>query len=414
MIRCTDVTQQQENGRGRGPGLAPVCAAVAVPPASVRSHRRALTVALWLTVGLRLALEVVAVMALALDPRPLQREIASWTELEARPAEGLAQLLAPWQRWDALWYQRIAEHGYGAGDATGTFFPLYPLLARLTAVALRDVVLAELVLSTLAFCIGVYALHRLVSLHRRPRVATLAVLLLVFFPTGFYLHAPYTESLFLAVTVVAFWGLATRRSGVAAVAAGLAALTRPHGVLLALPLAIAAATGPQRPAQRAAWLAASFVPVAAFAGAVMAPMVLAGERSTAFALQGRWGARTVQPWEALADSAAHIARTGDPIETLNLVSLVGFTLLAMVVWRTRAAGEAAYVTASLLVLSSRELANLSPLMSVSRYVIVLFPCFIAAATVLERRPALAAAILVIGAYVQVLLFTHFVRWGFVA
>ena len=42
-----------------------------------------------------------------------------------------------WHKWDALWYERIAQNGYrdeaGAerGGAAAAFFPLYPMTVRL-------------------------------------------------------------------------------------------------------------------------------------------------------------------------------------------------------------------------------------------------------------------------------------------
>nr|MBF6592748.1 hypothetical protein [Ktedonobacterales bacterium] len=38
-------------------------------------------------------------------------------------------LALAWQRWDALWYLGIAQHGYTSAQATA-FFPLYPLSIR--------------------------------------------------------------------------------------------------------------------------------------------------------------------------------------------------------------------------------------------------------------------------------------------
>jgi hypothetical protein len=55
-----------------------------------------------------------------------------------------------------------------------------------------------------------------------------------------------------------------------------------------------------------------------------------------------------------------------------------------------------------------------PLMSVSRYVLVLVPAFVAAARVLVRRPGWLLAWLGIGIVAQLLLVQWFARWGFVA
>jgi hypothetical protein len=52
-------------------------------------------------------------------------------------------------------------------------------------------------------------------------------------------------------------------------------------------------------------------------------------------------------------------------------------------------------------------------MSAARYSVVIFPCFMIAAQLLRRRPAIAIGILAISSVVEVALFTYWVRWGFV-
>ena len=56
----------------------------------------------------------------------------------------------------------------------------------------------------------------------------------------------------------------------------------------------------------------------------------------------------------------------------------------------------------------------SPLMSVSRYVLVVFPCFMLVGLWLGGRPRLAAAWIVFSFASQLVLFQYWVRWGFVA
>ena len=38
-------------------------------------------------------------------------------------------LVAPFARWDSVWYLAIAQGGYGHQVANTAFFPLYPLIA---------------------------------------------------------------------------------------------------------------------------------------------------------------------------------------------------------------------------------------------------------------------------------------------
>jgi hypothetical protein len=42
----------------------------------------------------------------------------------------LGGALSPLARWDAVWYLRVAQSGYGGIEARTAFFPAYPLLVR--------------------------------------------------------------------------------------------------------------------------------------------------------------------------------------------------------------------------------------------------------------------------------------------
>jgi hypothetical protein len=76
----------------------------------------------------------------------------SWDELVIRGRDLASQILSNWQRWDALWYQHIAEVGYRPGDGSIAFFPLYPFLARgLSSVLGGSAVVAELGVSSAAY-----------------------------------------------------------------------------------------------------------------------------------------------------------------------------------------------------------------------------------------------------------------------
>jgi hypothetical protein len=59
--------------------------------------------------------------------------LARFVVTQVRPRSGSAILAAHagLLGWDANWYRRIAEIGYGgAGRTSVRFFPLYPLLTR--------------------------------------------------------------------------------------------------------------------------------------------------------------------------------------------------------------------------------------------------------------------------------------------
>jgi hypothetical protein len=373
---------------------------------------------LWLLVTLRIALGLVAVLSIHVTPLnpAIMGRGEDWYNLTIHGGEPWSEFLSTWQRFDALWYQQIAEHGYQAGNATVAFNPLYPLLSRIVSLPLGgQVVLAELVVSSAAFLVSMMLLYRIARLESGPIASRLAVLLTALFPTGFFLLAPYTESLYLALTLAAFW-LARRGRPRAAGSAGFgAALTHGvFGVFLVLPLAFESfGQRDEQGKRRWAGLPAATLPALGFIGLNAYQRLVVGEQHTGLAAQWLWGYKVVPPWQALAASWAYIARWSDPIEALNLVCLLGFGLLALVLITRRQIGYALYVVPYLALLLTREM-SFSPLMSVSRLTLVLFPCFILIATWLARRPWLAARWLVASLLLQVMLLAYYVHFRFVA
>jgi hypothetical protein len=91
-----------------------------------------------------------------------------------------------------------------------------------------------------AFLAALFVLYLLTREELSDDTARAAVLFTAVFPTAFFFFAPYSESLFLLLALLTFWGARRRRWVLAAVAGALAALTRNVGVLLALPLAVEA------------------------------------------------------------------------------------------------------------------------------------------------------------------------------
>ena len=373
-----------------------------------------------------------------------------WAELVLTGRSLLDRALAVWQRWDALWYQRIAQQGYRADDGSTAFFPLYPLAARALAWVLGGrIVIAELLLSSAAFVVAMVLLHRLVRLEcargaigpstrraaprgRRPppaeapttepgAIADASVWALALFPVAFFFHAPYTESVFLALTIAALLCAREGRAWTAGALALLAATARTQGALLALPLGWELARERRRAGRPIApALIASLLPVlgALLVGVYFRRVV--GVHGSALETQGLWGYALTPPWESLLDSVYHITSGGDPargsmpwVEAINLTCLLGFTMLAIAGLRRLPATYSLYTLPSLAILYLRDM-SFSPLMSVSRFTLVLFPCFMLAAPWLARRRAVAVAWLALAGLAQSALFAYWTRWGFVA
>ncbi|MFD7686045.1 glycosyltransferase family 39 protein [Streptomyces sp. NPDC059781] len=142
-------------------------------------------------------------------------------------------------RWDALWYTRVAELGYGYevrlpnGDVHSNlaFFPLLPWLERLVAavspLSYADGGFVVSVLSSLTAAWGIFAVAD--HVYGR-RAGVCAVLLWAVLPVGIVQSMAYSESLFTALAAWSLYAVLTGRWVTAGALAALAGLTRPVGL----------------------------------------------------------------------------------------------------------------------------------------------------------------------------------------
>ncbi len=141
-----------------------------------------------------------------------------------------------WRRWDGMYFLMIARSGY-IHPALPPFFPLYPLLVRAAAWPLGNhFTLAGLAVSwlcTWGACVWFYCLARR---EYNERLARQALLFLLCCPLMFFSFAPYSEALFLLVSIGAMERARAGRFWQAGALAGLALLTRSTGMLLIVPL----------------------------------------------------------------------------------------------------------------------------------------------------------------------------------
>ncbi len=142
-----------------------------------------------------------------------------------------------WEKSDALWYLHLARDGYGTSSAEAAFFPLYPLLIRILEwmTGLPPIV-AAIAISNAAFLGALILLHSMFRADLGPEPAKRALWLIALFPGSFFFLAPYTESLFLFLSVAAFFCARTGRWWLAGACGAALGLTRNLGVLILVPL----------------------------------------------------------------------------------------------------------------------------------------------------------------------------------
>lgn len=334
------------------------------------------------------------------------------------PFGGLGDLaLSPLARWDSVWFLHIADSGYGAAGSPRTaFFPLYPLLARTVGElggGSRGATLVAAYAVSLACLLGALVLlHRLTALELGAAAAGPTVLLVCVFPASLFFGAPYSESLFLLASVAAFYAARTGHWAWAGAAAGVASGTRSAGILILLPLIVLYLYGPRpglssvaaraarwwRPRYRvrpdAGWLAlapAGLVAYAAYLGATQSDALafVASEQLWSRHFAGPF----VGAWDGLVAAAQGVRQLasgardpvyftsagGDPFRVaainIMLACALAFAVTATIgVLRRLPVAYGVYVVAALALPLSYPVTQ-QPLMSLPRYLAVMFPIF---------------------------------------
>src|SRR6266436_1734738 len=152
-------------------------------------------IALAITGALRVFYSAVAAAFLPfLHPDPVLIHSNELTENLPAPYGLHYALLGIWERFDTLWYLRIAMRGYDLPMAV-IFYPLYPAALRLVSEFIPPMA-AALLVSTVAAFFSFWGLLRLVESGRAgDRIYPLLVLAV--WPSSFVLFAGYAESLTL-------------------------------------------------------------------------------------------------------------------------------------------------------------------------------------------------------------------------
>jgi hypothetical protein len=410
----------------------PARAALAIDDAVADAWR-----ALWVSRLLVWAAAIAAVVLFGLSGRAAGFDPAGLTTPFGATGDVLA---APLGRWDSVWFLAIASGGYGDG-AREAFFPLYPLLLRVAGVPFGSALVGGALASTALLGVALVLLHRLVALDHDRAVARNAVLVTALFPMSFFFSAVYSESLFLALSIGAVYAARRERWAWAAALGALAAATRSAGVLLLVPLAMIYLWDAGRPSLRtrrplrldAAWLALVPLGLATYCGFLalgghdaLAPFHAQEVwfRSFAGPFAGAWdgvvagvqGAR--QLLSGAREPVFFTAAGGDPFlvarHNIELLVWLALALVAVAgVLRRLPAAYGAYVVAALALPLSYPVGP-QPLMSLPRFVAVLFPLAIWLAVwmtghVLRERVVVVAFAVGLAVYTGI-----FATWHWVA
>lgn len=147
----------------------------------------------------------------------------------------LPKFILAFANFDGIHYIKIATIGYY--EYSQAFFPLYPLLINFFKSFLwGNRFWSGFLISNISFLIGLFFLKRIVKNTKLEKTFFWTLLFLLSFPTSFFFHTLYTESLFFTFFILCTYFLKEKKhleSGLTAIAASA---TRLVGVFLFIPI----------------------------------------------------------------------------------------------------------------------------------------------------------------------------------
>jgi len=323
-----------------------------------------------------------------------------------------SSILDPFFRWDFDNYAAIARYGYAAVSADVhppsyrvAFFPLYPLLVRLAGGSDW----AMLLIPNVSFLAALALLYVIASRHLDSNRARLSLWLVALGPAAMFFAYPYTESLFLLLSIGAFVLMETGQWLLAGVVGLMLAMTRAPGVLISAALGAEFVLGNRR------WTvaAATAMPLIGLAAVSAVDWTQMGDPLGFVHAQAHWVGGERNPLYVLGAFPKAVLE-GDPFrpEAIGVPILVGFAVAAGWVLLRMPAAYGAFAIAQLIV-AARQGWYLHYFISVPRYVAVVFPCYFAFATLLATRRNLRYSWLLVSASVMVLDSALYGAWRFI-
>ncbi len=359
-------------------------------------------------------------------------------------------------------------------SSRAAFFPLYPLGLRAFAAIGVPLVLGGVLFSLIALALALYGIHRLTTLElartggrsllgalpsaaddshiglARADVARLAVMVTALSPMAFYFSAVYSESLYLALSVGLFYAARTGRFAVVGLLGALAAATRSAGIVLLLPAVMLYLYGPRedrapdfplarrwavryRPRRDLLWL--GLVPLG-LALYVAYLGLSGGDPLSPFHAQDVWGRHFAGPylgvWDGLRAGFGGLRQLLSlqqshlyyPIDgksafinsehNLLLLAFLAAAVVAIVgVLRRLPAAYGVYVIAALALPLSYPV-TAQPLMSLPRFLVVLFPLSMWLGAWLAGHPRAQRPALVVSGLLLAFFVAQFATWHWVA
>lgn len=336
-------------------------------------------------------------------------------------------LLGPWYSWDVRYYVEIVSRGYQTGSPTTNFHPLYPWISALFAAVIREPLLSLLLVASIAGVLLIIGFYRLARLDCNEQQAWQATALLLCWPASVALFLPYTEALFLLLSVYCLFAARRQKFWLAGLAGALATLTRQQGLFLVLPLAweMWEASGRRWSSAARQSLSLLFVPAAYALWVVYRGVAINDVHPDFSSIQNFLHTVMISPssyeiterhaflppwltiWRGLGVFWRNVV---SPYAYIDLFLGTGFIVLFILSWRYLRTSYRLYCLAIILVSLSFYAADENPFLALPRHLLLAFPVFIGLAARYQFRRLPFLLFLLIECQIGLLVCFVWMRW----
>jgi hypothetical protein len=309
-------------------------------------------------------------------------------------------LTGAYQQWDANLYVNYAQHGLFSGASApnnAAFLPGYPLLLAFVHLFVRNWLDSALLLSLVAGGVTAVLLNRMAG-------STRAGLFLFTAPSAVFLSVGYSEPLFLAFAVAAWYAAQRGQWSLVQLFAALAGLTRINGLALIPALVLFALLRPGGVRRLTAAATAASAAVGPFLYVLYLRRSTGSWTAWQAANRKGWNLWADWPWISLRETwrGAYEYHWGSGAYAwafqLELVCTIAAAVLVLVLLVRRDWPEALYcglVLASMVLVNNQQAAD--------RGFLVCFPLYPLLARAADRWPWIGSAYLWVSAPIAVIL-----------
>lgn len=292
----------------------------------------------------------------------------------------LSETLNSWIRWDAPHYLDIAQYGY---QTTGTqsfwivFFPFYPLLVKIGSFLIPDLKISAISLSIFFSFITAIGLFELALLDFNKRVALMSVWFLNIFPTSYFLQVPYTESIFLATSILTVYFFRKNLFLFSSASGFFTSLTRVNGILL-LPLILV-----ERRISLKNLSVFLMIPVGFIVYLGINFLVFNDPLYFTKPLLYNWHKKMDWPWVGIINIVNSIPEISHPnfyIYFSEVITVLTILFLGVFIMLKVRKSYGIYMLLNLLLITSTNF-----ILSTPRYALTLFPIFICLGTIKSKK-----------------------------